>query len=69
MTVFPSEANYLMVELKEPGGARRLTRELLTKKNILVKDLTKKTGGEYLRLAIRLPQENDRLVKAMEELL
>ncbi|MBQ7506385.1 MAG: aminotransferase class I/II-fold pyridoxal phosphate-dependent enzyme [Lachnospiraceae bacterium] len=69
VTVFPSEANYLMVELKEPGGARRLTRELLTKKSILVKDLTKKTGGEYLRLAIRLPQENDRLVKAMKELL
>jgi histidinol-phosphate/aromatic aminotransferase/cobyric acid decarboxylase-like protein len=50
--------------------AKELTKKLLIKYNIFIKDLTKKTGGQnYIRIAIRNTEDNDKLVKAMKELL
>ena len=48
-----------------------LTEALLSGYNILIKDLSGKQGlnGEYIRLAVRRPEENERLLAAMRELL
>lgn len=48
--VFPSQANYVMVELVDGLSSKATTRELLTEKGIFVKDLAGKLGGkQYLR--------------------
>ena len=68
--VIPSQANYLMVELTGGTTAEEMTRKLLIRHNIFVKDLTRKmNGGNYLRFAIRTTEENDRLLGAIREML
>jgi histidinol-phosphate/aromatic aminotransferase/cobyric acid decarboxylase-like protein len=62
--VYPSQANYLLCRLlgKETAGA--LAQRLLDGHRILIKDLSGKQGfppGQYVRLAVRSPEENDRL--------
>ena len=62
--VIPSQANYVMVEVKV--DAKELTKNLLIKHNLLIKELVSKTGGKnYLRLAIRNTEDNDRLLVAL----
>ena len=69
LRVIPSQANYLMVELLGGLSARAITRELLVNRCILVKDLSPKLGGQqYLRLAVRDPRDNDRLLEALRPL-
>ena len=69
ITVYPSEANYVMIELTNGAKAAELTARLFSEDKLLVKDLSEKTGGEYLRLAIRTPEENDLLVNALRKVL
>ena len=66
-TVYPSQANYLMCRLKK-GNSHDLCCALL-KKNILVKDLTEKikNGNQYIRIAVRNREDNDILVRALQE--
>ena len=64
--VIPSQANYLMVELKN-ASPRELLKALLFKHQILVKDLSSKTGGRYLRIAVRNTEDNDMLIEALKE--
>jgi histidinol-phosphate/aromatic aminotransferase/cobyric acid decarboxylase-like protein len=51
--------------------AKEVAQGLLFRYNILVKDLSSKKGvkGEYIRLAIRRPWENERLLLALNEVL
>lgn len=66
--VIPSQANFVMVELKEGISPEELLKTLLIKYNLLIKELTTKTNGRnYLRLAVRNTEENDVLVAAMKE--
>ena len=66
--VLPSQANYLMVALTKNVEGSRLLGTLLTEYNILIKDLAAKTGGgRFLRLAVRTPEDNDRLLAALRE--
>ena len=66
LRVIPSQANYLMVELTNPKlTAKELLAILLSKYNLLVKELTAKTGGQYLRFAVRDTADNDRLLAAL----
>ena len=70
LRVIPSQANYLMVELVGTISATELTKRLLVEDEILIKDLTSKTGGDgrqFVRLAVRTSEENDRLVAAIAE--
>ena len=63
--VIPSQANFVMAELD--GGTKELVKSLLVKRNLLVKDLTGKTGGgNYLRLAIRSTEDNNILLDALQ---
>ncbi len=66
--VIPSQANFIMVEIKDSISCRELLKNLLVRHNILVKELTTKTNGRnYLRLAVRNTEDNDRLVSALKE--
>ena len=70
LRTIPSEANYIMVEIVNGKKATEVTKRLLSEYDILVKDLSQKVkGGEYLRLAVRNTEDNDRLLKALKEVL
>ncbi len=67
LRVVPSQANYFMVELTGKTSAKELTRKMLLIHNILIKDLVSKVGGkQYIRIAIRNTQDNDRLIEALK---
>ena len=69
LRVIPSQANYFMLELRN-ASVKDVTKQLLTEHNILVKDLYEKLGGkEYMRIAIRDRDDNDKLVQALKEVL
>ncbi|MCR5047364.1 MAG: aminotransferase class I/II-fold pyridoxal phosphate-dependent enzyme, partial [Saccharofermentans sp.] len=64
--VIPSQANYIMVELDDSISPKELLKTLLIKYEILIKELTTKTNGRnYLRLAVRNTEDNDRLLEAL----
>ena len=68
--VIPSQANFVMVELVEYISSKELLKILLCKYDILIKELTDKTGGRnLLRLAVRSTKENDTLIEALRECL
>lgn len=82
LKVYPTQANFVMCRLTEESRtadeaekpirtAARLTERLLTDYNILIKDLSGKKGldGEYIRLAVRRPEENARLLAALRQCL
>ena len=65
--VVPSQANYVMVELEEGISPKELLKTLLIKYEILIKELTTKTNGKnYLRLAVRNTEDNDKLISALK---
>ena len=64
--IIPSQANYFMIELRNGKSAEDLTRKLLLNHNLFVKDLSAKTNGEFLRIAIRNKQDNNKLVNALK---
>ena len=69
--VFDSEANYILVDLKE-NNSLELAAKLLDEKNILIKDLSTKNyfyKKNYVRLAIRNEADNNALIEAMKEYL
>ena len=68
LRVIPSQANYLMAEIINGMSAVELTRRLILRHNILIKNLFSKVnnnGRQYIRLAVRSREENDRLVEAL----
>ena len=70
LRVVPSQANYFLCEVLDMG-ARELTGRLLNSYDILIKDCSTKKGVEgknYVRIAIRNSADNDRLVKALEDI-
>ena len=66
LRVVPSQANFIMVELKN-ASPKELLKSLLFKHQLLVKDLSSKTGGRYLRIAVRNTEDNDLLLVALKE--
>ena len=72
LRVLPSQANFIMVELVNGTTAEELTRVLIVRHNILIKNLfakVKKGSRQYVRLAIRNQEENDKLIAALKEVL
>lgn len=70
--VLPSQANYLMCELKGKMTSRELAVNLLNDYNILIKDLSTKNGFEgksYIRVAVKRPEENLKLVQSIKDIL
>lgn len=70
LKVYPSSANYFMCELTNGKRSEALAAELL-KDNILIKDLTGKidNGKQYIRIAIRDREDNEKLREAIEKRL
>lgn len=69
--VYPSQANYLMIDLGDTNSYEFCVR-MLNDYNILVKDLSSKNyfkGKNFVRVAIRNEQDNDAIIKAMKEVL
>ena len=72
LRVIPSQANYLMCELTGGMTSRELAVVLLNDYNMLIKDLSPKNGFEgksYIRIAVKRPEENQRLGQAMKTIL
>ena len=66
LKVIPSQANYVMVELKNDVTARGLTKILLNHYNVFVKDLSSKIKNrQLLRLAVRDTTDNNKLLEAL----
>ena len=71
LRAIPSQANYIMAEVRGGLTSERLTRELLAKHSIMIKDLGTKEGlrgGNYVRIAVRDAADNDKLLAALSEI-
>jgi histidinol-phosphate/aromatic aminotransferase/cobyric acid decarboxylase-like protein len=69
--VFPSGGNFVTFELDRTAPpAADVVRRLLALESIYVKDVSSKFDGKpRLRVAVRLPEENERLVGALSVVL
>lgn len=70
LRTIPSQANYVMAEITNGMTAAELTRILIVKHNILIKNLFSKMNGngkQYIRLAVKTKEENDKLCSALRE--
>lgn len=70
LTVFPSEANYLLCRLPEGGSAAALA-PALRQRGLLVRDCSgfHPLDGRYLRVAVRSAEENARLLEELPGVL
>lgn len=71
LRVIPSAANYFLCEVYAPYLAENLCNRLLTEFNLLLKNCSAKAGFEgkqYIRIAIRNREDNDRLLNALLQL-
>lgn len=67
-----SQANYVMAEIINGMTAAELTKRIYVKHHILIKDLSAKVvrgGRQYVRLAIRNTEENDKMLLALRDAL
>ena len=72
LRAIPSQANYILAEITCGMTAKELTKVLLLKDNLFIKDLSGKIqldGKQFVRLAVRNARENDRLIEALSEAL
>ena len=70
ISVFPSQANYLLCKLDTHLNPEDIAVTLLEKYNLFIKDLSSKKGfedGNYIRLAVRNEADNDFILKALKE--
>lgn len=70
LRVIPSQANYITVELLGGITSKGLTKVLLHKHNIFIKDLSSKINrGEkqFVRIAVRNFEDNAKLVEALKK--
>ena len=66
--VLPSQGNFFMIRLPQNISSNELTKRMLIKYNMLIKDLSSKVGNSsYIRVAIRTTEENECFVNALHE--
>lgn len=71
LRVIPSQANYFLIKVLPPYTSAGLTRELLVRFDILIRNCETKTalaGTNLIRVAIRNQNDNDRLIEALKML-
>ena len=71
LRVLPSQANFFMCQVIDKFTSQELTERLLNDYNILIKDCSSKfglNGKNYIRIAIRTPLDNDRLIDALKRI-
>lgn len=65
--VVPTQANYIMIKVKDGEYAQKLLKRLLIKHDILIKDLSSKTKASgYIRIAIKGVEDNNILIEALK---
>lgn len=71
LRVIPSQANFILCEVLGNMTATELTRILLDKHQLFIKDLTGKAGfkGSFIRVAVKRPEENAKLIGALKNIL
>ncbi|RKI45452.1 aminotransferase class I/II-fold pyridoxal phosphate-dependent enzyme [Clostridium paraputrificum] len=71
LRVVPTQANYVLCEILGDNTAYDITKRLLNEYDIFIKDLSSKKGfnGEYIRIAVKRPEENRKLVEALKTIL
>ena len=71
LRIIPTQANFVMCEVLGAHTARHVAALLLHRFGILVRNLCSKRGitGEYIRVAVKRPDENQRLVDALRVIL
>ena len=69
LTVFPSKANFLYVELPPEVSGRKLRDRLLEQYGLMVRECSNKIGSSerYLRLAVQTKEAVDLLAEALKE--
>lgn len=71
LRVIDSQANYFLCEVKNKYTSTELTRILLEKADILIKDCSTKSafnGRNFIRIAIRDRKDNSKLVETLKKL-
>ena len=69
LSVFPSEANYVLCEVKKPFTSKSLSALLWTKASCLIKDCSAKKGfggKPFIRLAVKSKEDDDELLEALK---
>lgn len=68
LDVYETQANYIMCQVKD-RESRALCRQLL-RYNMLIKDISEKIGNgkQYVRIAIRTQEENDKIIQVLKDL-
>ena len=69
--VYPSDANYVLCEVKKPYTAESLSAELWTSSQCLVKNCSQKKGfhgGQFVRFAVKSSKDDDVLIAALKGL-
>jgi len=71
LRVFHSQANFLLVKITRPTFAAGELCERLLRQNILIRNAAGFRGldGRFVRISVRLPEENDRFLEAMRRAL
>ncbi len=70
--LLPTQANYFCIQLKGTYTSAELTKLLLARYNIMVKDCDSKTGlkgRNFIRISVRSEEDNNRLIAALKELM
>jgi len=71
MKVLPTQANYFCIELIDKYTSAELTKLLLERYNIMIKDCDSKNGlkgRNFIRISVRSSEDNDQLITALKEL-
>jgi histidinol-phosphate/aromatic aminotransferase/cobyric acid decarboxylase-like protein len=72
LILYPSQANFILCEVRDGCSAQQIAELLLNRYNILVKDLSHKPGmegRECIRIAVRTKEDNRRLCDALKHIL
>lgn len=72
VTVFPSQANYLLCKIDNSLDCQTISEYLLAEHGVFAKSLSTKKGfpdGEFIRVAVRKHRDNERFVSAMKSVL
>lgn len=70
--VFPSQANFFMIELKGDMTSAKLAIILLIKYDIFIKDLSNKIhcdGRQFIRVSIRNHEDNEAFIQALRQVM
>jgi threonine-phosphate decarboxylase len=71
LKVYPSEANFFLINVKNTGMSSREIKLKLAERGLLIRDCSSfpRLGEEHIRVCVRRREENMQLVCALEELL